>query len=327
MKKNVDRRSKNMRGFHIPPITIPGKDEKAQVSELGSGKIQEKSISIPKAVVAYVDILGFSQKRDDQDIEDSLLDFSGPLAAAARRFPKVRFNAFSDCAFISIRKEDARDLIDALRFAFRHWIADGILIRGGVAMCTYSETKSVAITTAPENFVGSLFSGSAVTPAVKLEGSGCGALLFTNNGTAEFLSSRCTEAIFAFDDGQILSCFRDESSLLWFTGISLLRLLKLLSIKDEATRPAIGILVNNVRYSFTVAANSLLPRSLVLALLSCSTKTLDVRERAVELLGIQDPGDFGYFQRVIDLWLAKREEMKFLRALADSDSSIPVGKG
>lgn len=326
MKKNVDRRSRNMRGFQIPPIRILGKVEKVQASELSPGKMQEKSISIPKAVVAYVDMLGFSKKKDDQDIEDSLLDFSGPLAVTARLFPKVRFNAFSDCAFISIHEEDARDLIDALRFAFGHWIADGILVRGGVATGTYSETKSVATTTAPENFVGSLFSGSAVTAAVKLEGSGCGALLFTNNGMAEFLFDKYKEPILTFDNSQVIGWPDDDSSFFWFTGISLLRLLKLLSIKNGTTHSVLGILLNNLRYSFTAAANRLPPWSLVLALLSSPARAAEVRKKAIELLGIEDPGDFDPLQGVIDKWLAKRQEMELLEYLADSDSSIPVSK-
>lgn len=326
MTRNVDRRNENIGKLQIPPITIPAKDKKIPVSEVGSSKIQEKSISIPKAIVAYIDILGFSGKKDDEDIETSLLDFSGPLAVAASCFVKVRFNAFSDCAFISTYQEDATTLVGALRFAFDHWIADGILVRGGVAMGAYSETKSVAITAASDNFVGSLFSGSAVTTAVKLEASGCGALLFTNEETAEFLFDKYKEPIFTFGNSQVIGWSDDDSSLLCFTGISLLRLLKLLSTKDGTTHPVVGILLNNLRYSFTAAANRLLPWSLVLALLSSPARAAEVRKKAIELLGIEDPGDFDPLQEVIDKWLAKRQEMELLEYLADSDSSIPVSK-
>lgn len=326
MTKNVDRRSKNVRKLRIPPITIPGEIRKVSFSEVKSPKIEEESISIPEAIVAYLDILGFSGKKDDEDIEDTLLDFSGPFVAAARFFREVRFNVFSDCAFVSTYKEHAAILVGALRFAFRHWISDGVFIRGGVALGTYSETKSVEIARTPGNFVGNLFSGSALTAAVKLEDSGCGALLFTNEETAEFLFSKYKEPVFTVDDGQVIGWSEDDSSLYWFTGISLLRLLKFLSAKEGTTHPAIGILLNNLRYSFTATANRLLPWSLVLALLSSPARSPEAREKAIELLGIEDPGDFGRLQEIINSWLAKRKEMELLEILADSDSSIPAFK-
>lgn len=320
MTRNPDKQDKNKK-LTIPPMKIPGKIKKVPISKIVSGKISEKSISIPEAVVAYLDILGFSEKKDDEDIERSLLDFSGPLVLVANQYPKIQVNMFSDCAFIATSIENAADLLSGIRFAFTQWISDGILVRGGIAIGKYQETHSATLDIAKNNFIGNLFSGSAVTAAVKLEGKGPGALLFTNEECAEFYGEKYGEPIFVLGDKKNIGWSDDDSSLYWFNGISFLRLLTLLSLEDGTKHPVTEKLVNNLRYCF-IATDSLLPRFLVLAILSSPTIIPKARKKAQNLFKIKDPDDFIPFEKIIIEWL-NTDKLKVLTTLANMDSSIP----
>ena len=86
----------------IRPKELPTKNiiHNVPISQIKSGKIDDQSIEIREAVVAYLDILGFSLKRDEKDIEASILDFSGHLIITSKLYSDVRFNVFSDCAFL-----------------------------------------------------------------------------------------------------------------------------------------------------------------------------------------------------------------------------------
>ena len=321
MKKEPDMQDENPKRLPIRPLKIPGKIKKVPVSKL-IWKISEKSIEIPEAVVAYLDILGFAKKKNAEDMDSSLSDFTGPLVLAARRNPEVRFNVFSDCAFVSASRENSADLLSAIRFAFTQWVADGIPVRGGIALGSYRETYTPALDIKPKNFIGNLFSGSAVTAAVKLEDSGRGALLFTNEECAKFYAEKHGEPIFLLNSHRIIGWSDQDRVLYWFVGISLLQLLKILSVKDGAKDPRAEILLNNLKYS-SVATDSSLPGFLVLAILSLPTIDPKARKRAIDLLEIKDPDDFVPYRELISEWLELKDRIKFLRALADLDSSIP----
>jgi len=322
MTREFDKHYKNLKKLPIRPMKILGKIKKIPTSKIMPGTISKKTIEIPEAVVAYLDVLGFSEKKNDEDIESTLFDFSGPIALSAIHYPEVRFNVFSDCAFIAASVEHGADLLSAIRFAFTQWIGDGILVRGGIARGTYKETYTVALEMTSKNFIGSLFLGSAVTAAVKIEGVGPGALLFTNEECAEFYNKQYGEPIFSLKDYKIIGWSDEDSSLYWFTGISFLRLLRLLSLKDGTKNLVTEKLLNNIRYSFN-ATDSLLPRFLVLAILSSPFITPEVRGKALGLLKIKDPDDFVPFKDVIDKWLSDKDKIKLLKFLADMDSSIP----
>jgi len=322
MTRDFDKHYKNLKKLPIRPMKILGKIKKIPISKIMPGTIPEKTIEIPEAVVAYLDVLGFSEKKNDKDIELTLLDFSGPIALSAIHYPEVRFNVFSDCAFIAASVEHGADLLSAIRFAFTQWIGDGILVRGGIARGTYKETYTVALEMTSKNFIGSLFLGSAVTAAVKIEGVGPGALLFTNEECAEFYNKQYGEPIFSLKDYKIIGWSDEDSSLYWFTGISFLRLLRLLSLKDGTKNLVTKKLLNNIKYSFN-ATDSPLPRFLVLAILSSPFITPEVRGKALGLLKIKDPDDFVPFKDVIDKWLSDKDKIKLLKFLADMDSSIP----
>lgn len=306
----------------IRPMKIPAKGEKIPISKIGLGKIQKKSIEISEGVVAYFDILGFSNKKDVKDIELTLMDFYGPLAFSATKYKKVRFNVFSDCAFIATSKENAADLLSAVRLSFAEWIADGILVRGGIALGTYREVHSIAHDIAPTNLIGNSFSGSAVVEAVKLEGLGPGALLFSSEECAEFYRKKYDEPTFLLEGHKIVGWSDKGSTLYWFVGISLLRLLRFLSLEDGAKYSVAKYLLNNIEYSLA-ATDGPLPRLSVLGILSLPTVAPEVREKALDLLKIKDPDDFVPLRKYIDVWLSDKKHIKLLEFLANSDSSIP----
>lgn len=317
-----DRNSREITKLPTRPMQLQGQVKMVKVSDIRSDKLP--GISFEEAVVSYFDILGFSDKKENEDIELCLLDFSAPLAMAADNYPNVRFNVFSDCAFITAPVDKTQELLASIRYAFTQWIADGILVRGGIALGEYKETRSFTLSMSGKhkNFNGSLFSGSGVTEAVKLEGAGTAALLFTNEDTASFLSRKYKEPIFTLDKRNIIGWFDDQISLFWFTGVSFLRLLRLLQHGYSAKQVVVQKLNNNLRYSFVVAPDRIIPISLIMALISLPVVTDDIKKKSCKLFGIKDPDDFVYYKKLIDSWLSKKE-MQLLRVISDFDSSIP----
>jgi hypothetical protein len=320
MKENHEQNFDKLK-LKIPPLEIPTKTVMVPISKIKSRKNLDKSFSIQKGIVAYIDIMGFSNKFDDKDIETSLLDFSGGLVLASSRLPKVRFNVFSDCAFIATTLENATDLLSGLRFAFSQWIRDGILVRGGLALGTYQETYTFSRGMPLENYFGHLFAGSALTEAVKLEGSGSGSLLFTNSECAEFIGKNHNEPIFLLNNHKIIGWADDDSTLYWFTGISFIRLLRFLSLKDGIKHPVTKKLINNVLYCLS-ATNSLMPRFVILAILSSSIASKEIKKKSMKIFNIKYPDDFIPFKKLIDDFLMT-EKLEILKNLSDSDSSIP----
>ncbi|UCC58847.1 MAG: hypothetical protein JSW14_02805 [Candidatus Bathyarchaeum sp.] len=179
-----DRKKLKIQPMKIQPIKRAG-----QIIEIPANKIKipnTRIIDMPEAVVGYFDVLGFSRKKSVDDFETTLQDFLAPLAIASTSYPDIRFNVFTDCAFLAAPIEKAEELLASIRYAFTQWISDGILVRGGIAIGQYIENQSVALQMASKNFSGNIFAGSGVVDAVKLESSGCGALLFTNEKCGKF---------------------------------------------------------------------------------------------------------------------------------------------
>jgi len=199
------------RKLPITPMQIGGKIEKIEVSKIKPG--YERIIDMPETVVAYFDVLGFSGKKSNDDFEITLADFLAPLAIASTKNPDIRFNVFSDCAFVAAPKDKAKELLAAIRYALTQWTSDGILVRGGITLGQYIENRSVALRIASKNFSGNIFAGSGVVQSVRLENIGCGALLFTNNECSEYFHSNLEEPIFKLDDSRVLGWSHDEGIL------------------------------------------------------------------------------------------------------------------
>ena len=308
----------------IRPMKLCGvsEPEEIPISELKPGI--DVTFEISEAVVAYFDILGFSEKKNDEEIEASLADFSGALILSARQNHNIRFNIFSDCAFLSASIKDASELLSAIRFAFLGWIADGMLVRGGISIGSYKEIRTAAQDMSSGNVVSSLFSGSGVTRAVRLE-NGPAALLFTDNACKEFYSSKYHEPIFVLDDHIIIGWSDERQALYQFAALSLIRLLKLLAIWNDKYIQIKEKLLNNIRYSSTAVGDHLFLLSLAIPILSLPVITSEIRGEALSILKIE-PTTFEYFYENIkdscDAWLDKTEN-KMLLALAHMDSSIP----
>jgi hypothetical protein len=301
----------------IEPFEIQGEIKYIPASELEEG--YEKLLDISEAIVAYLDVLGFSTKTDPEDIRLTLLDFSAPLAIAAKQFNTVRFSVFSDCAFVAAPLVCARDIMSAIRFAFTQWTADGILVRGGITIGQYSETLSYAVNEAPNNFKGNLFAGSGVNDAVALEHRGNGALLFTDLKCAEHYKKNFNEPIFKLKESLVLGWSDAKDTLGSFLGISLWQLLKVISKKGVANSTA-EKLINNISYSLNATTDPL-PYSLMLAILSAPSVSAKDRRIATQLLKIRDPEDFTPFEKITNEWL-RSDRFRFIKAIADIDSSL-----
>jgi hypothetical protein len=311
-----------VREFPIEPKKINGIIEMVPISELKSGKIEEKSFKISQAIVAYLDILGFSNKKDEIDIENCLMDYTGVMSIASHYYSKIRFNIFSDCAFISTSIENAVELLSALRFVFKQLVGDCTLVRGGLALGTFNEIRSGAQKEALGNLNSSMFSGSGVVKAVKLEESGSGAFLFTDKECAEFYNKNYGEHIISLDDRQILGWATDESSLIDFVSASLLRLLKLLSVEDGGdNKPIIEKFVNNIRYAFTICEEPLFAMEVIKLILSLPIISKELRRKVLLEIGLSDIQLLS--NKKVDDWLRK-DNFRIFIALADSDSSLPA---
>jgi len=205
----------------IPPVKFEGKIVKVPISEIKSGK--KPKVEIKKAIVAFVDVLGFSNKTDVKDIELTLLDFSGSLTMTSKKFPNIRYNIFSDNAFLATTQDNAKELIEALRYSFSRWVWNGILVRGGIALGTYREFSSAGIEMTSSNFTGNLFSGTAVIKAVKLESSKDGAFLFIDEECSKFFEKKFKEPIFKINKNTLLGWSDKNYSLFLFMSISLFK--------------------------------------------------------------------------------------------------------
>ncbi|MFZ7137845.1 MAG: hypothetical protein ACOWW1_05455 [archaeon] len=302
----------------IAPLNLGGTVKKVEIKDIKPG--HKIVINFPKAVVAYLDVLGFSKKRTSEDIRLTLLDFSSPLALAAARFQNVRFNVFSDCAFVATTESNADNLLSALRYAFTQWTFDGILVRGGISLGKYSETESIAISHAPANFVGNLFGGSGVFNAVKLEHYGTGAFLFTNKKCSDFFKNNYREPTYFTNRKRFLGWSDNPGMLSGFLGISLWRLIRIKEKNVRGKNDVINHLTTNILYALQ-ASNSPMPFSFLLAVLSHNTVKSSVKSELVKLFKINDPADFNYFKKITAIWL-NHPDFKMNKVLAEFDSSI-----
>jgi hypothetical protein len=114
----------------------------------------------------------------------------------------------------------------------------------------------------------------------------------------------------------------DESVLYWYVGVSLIRLLKILSTRDGIKHHATPQLLNNIKYSI-IATKSRRLRFLALSILSLPRLNPKAREEAISLLEIRDPEEFERLKEPINKWLGKRRAIRTLEWFANSDTGIP----
>jgi hypothetical protein len=86
------------------------------------------------ALVGFFDILGTKDAVMNDRFSDSIArDFVGPVAVAAKYFPKLRFAVFSDSVIVSAEDGDEADFLKAVTYINGQWFADWIFVRGGIA--------------------------------------------------------------------------------------------------------------------------------------------------------------------------------------------------
>lgn len=306
----------------IPPMILPDDFKMSLLPEsLNTFAIKPgKALELKEAVVCYVDIMGFSKKRTNEDLEMTLADFAGALFLPAHQFPYIRFHVFSDCAFIATSIEHASDLLSAIRYAFTQWIADSILVRGGIAIGSYKENRSHVREIAPENFSWAFFAGSAVAEAVKIEQSKKGALLYSSDNCAELFEKSFGEPIFIMDNAKIIGWTSDFGYLYWYVGNSLLRMLKILSIHDGETNPVVDHYMANIFHALTIGKKGL-TMGLIMAILSMPNLNVEARQKALKLLKISND-DISTCKPLVDE-IIRNNDLNLLARFADSDSSVP----
>jgi hypothetical protein len=244
----------------------------------------------------------------------------------------IRFNIFSDCAFVCATAKNADHLLSAIRYAFTQWTADGVLVRRGISMGSYSEVNPRGMSGPTGNFSCDLFHGSGVIRAARLEANGCGSLLFTNTETANLYATKYREPIFVLKPrgDRILGWTDNPRHLHWFAGISFIRLLMLLTAARKGDRKTMEHFLRNIQYSLTVQrqiGNYDYLQHLMMIILSSNRIKPRVRTRALQILGWK-----GLTQENLAEWKELRARlykdpevrgsMYFLEAIARNDSGL-----
>ena len=311
MNKKRNLKKEKATEFPIHPMSLP-KDVKPKlipISQIVSAIMPEKAIEFTEGIVCYLDIMGFSKKQTNEDLEMTLADFAGALVQPAEQFSDIRFHIFSDCAFLATSIEHAEDLLSAVRYAFTQWISDSILVRGGLAIGSYKENRSNVQDLAPKNFTWSFFAGSAVVDAVRLEGSGKGALLYSSDSCAKYFEEKFGEPIFVSEESKIIGWTKDFRYLYWYVGNSLLRLLKILSTDNGEMHPAVSQYLANIRYALTVCDKDLI-WLFILSLLSIPKLNVNARRKAMEMFNIKSEDVFVSYKPEINKFIADKDEDK-----------------
>jgi hypothetical protein len=324
MKKRIKSGEIKETELPIPPMSLPSdaRVETIPISQIHSAIMPEKAIEFNEGIVCYLDIMGFSKKKTNEDLELTLADFAGALVRPAIQFRNIRFNIFSDCAFLAAPLENATDLLSAVRYAFTSWVSDSILVRGGIAIGSYKENKSTVQEFAPKNFNWSFFAGTGVVEAVKLESSGKGALLYSSDSCAEYFGEKYGEPIFVLEESKIIAWTRSSQYVYWFVGNSLLRLLKILSTENGEKHPAVSHYITNIKYAFTAGDKNFMT-VIVLSLLSLPNLNPASRKKAIELLNIGSEEIFASYKPFINQFISDKDKIKTLVIFADFDTSVP----
>ena len=316
--------SENDITLKILPMESKGEMGVVKLSELKSGI--KPTVEINNSIVAFVDILGFSNKINVKDIENTLLDFSGSLTTTANEFPNIRFNVFSDNVFLATKQDNAKELLSALRYVFGRWVWNGILVRGGISLGTYREFSSAAIQDTSDNFIGNLFSGTAIVKAVKLEGSKDGAFLFTDNETATFFKTKFSEPIFGFKKSQFLGWSDDNYRIFLYTAISLYKLLRIVESKDNTFDEVKQKFLNNLAYAKMQSKNKALFTVTMLTILSDITFKQKTRKKMLEIMKIKQES-FEEYKKYIKKFREKNaKELEAIKGIVSWDSSLPNWK-
>lgn len=249
------------------------------------------------------------------------------MAIASLKSPHVHFYIFSDSAFIASSTNFADELISALRFAFEHWIADGIFVRGGLALGSFGEmftyAQKLTTTNFTNNYISRLFSGSAVIKAVRLEEHGDAALLYCSKESAKFYEKNYGEKIHNFYNNKLIFPWTyNDYKLAEFAALSIYRLTKILLSYKKSYNSIIDKFLINIKYSFHVANNPVIPLSKVLAVIKSLNLEKKISKNIEKLLHLDIKEYVKRYEILIDTWL-EMEDFKITLCIGDLDSSLP----
>ena len=150
------------------------------VDLLGIGALTQKKIQLSE-----IDYVAFGLKMNQQSEQffcaQLLIKFRSVLAKIKKINTKVNIAQLSDCAFVW--SEDVASVMDAARKIMYLAIRSGILLRGGLAYGDIVEPNKI------NHGIGHFILGEASTKAVKLESSGKGCRIFSDNELPSELSS------------------------------------------------------------------------------------------------------------------------------------------
>lgn len=157
---------------------------------------------------AYFDILGTKDLVHSGEFSDlHALDFSGAVFIAAHEYPNSRFATFSDCVIVTTPSSAPKEFLDVLRLLCGNWMADGILVRGGIAL---GDVKWVdhghidKLINSHHNLRCARVYGAALNEAVEIErSSGPGILAFASDTAAEYIRQVEPESVLALSSNII----------------------------------------------------------------------------------------------------------------------------
>ncbi len=146
------------------------------------------------SLVGFFDILGTREAVMADRLSDLIsLDFVGPVGAAAKLFPSLRFAVFSDSVIVSAETGDEQTFLCAVSLIYLNWNADLIYVRGGIAEGDMRWVDYEAVDKMFRSCKNLMFArvyGKGLVLAHEIEQrSGPGAIAFLTERAANVLSS------------------------------------------------------------------------------------------------------------------------------------------
>ena len=177
-------------------------------------------------LVAFCDLLGTAARIKSGSFSPlTSLDFANPIGVAAMDAPGMRFAVFSDSCIISCPPEDPRALLSVLTFLSRNWHADGMLVRGGVALgaIDWVDHPTDKLFDRLQNLSLSRVFGAGLVDAYETERkSGPGAVIFVHS-SAERLFHRLEGSFVIPTTPPILNCYDEHFAQAQLRGLDILQ--------------------------------------------------------------------------------------------------------
>ena len=146
------------------------------------------------ALVGFFDILGTKDAVMGDRFSDLFaLDFVGPVGAAAKLFPTLRYAVFSDSVIVSAEQGNETAFLQAIQYMYGQWYADFILVRGGIAEgeIRWVDHKPVdeMFNQLPNLMYARVYGKGLVIAAELEQRSGPGSIAFLTEPAAKLISS------------------------------------------------------------------------------------------------------------------------------------------